>query len=143
MTKNPTNIVVNLDYEIKLDFHLKNYIQSCLDITEFRKGVFEFSFINDIAMIELNNKYFNKNYSTDVITFNLNNTNDPIADIYICIDEAIRNAKKYEKSLHSEIKLLIVHGLLHIKGYEDYTEQQRDIMFKEQDRVISLIEKIL
>ena len=142
MTNSAANIIVNIKCNIKIEFNIDDYIQKCLKAASLLTGTFEFTFINDDTMIELNMSYFNKNYSTDVITFNLNTNDDPLADIYICVDEASRNALEYNKDLTTELKLLIIHGLLHVKGYEDYTDEQRKIMFKEQDRLLEIIGEI-
>ena len=129
-------IIINYESNLTLSFELEAYIKTILTITEFKKGLFEFTFINDTKMIELNQNYFNKNESTDIITFNLNSVDEPHSDIYICTDEAQRNATEFNKSFAEEIQLLIIHGILHIKGYEDYDDHSRSIMFKEQDRIL-------
>tara|TARA_A100001015_G_C15021462_1_gene728190 strand:+ start:1061 stop:1489 length:429 start_codon:yes stop_codon:yes gene_type:complete len=133
------DIILNLPVELSLYFDLKKYIATILDITNFNEGSFEFSFIFDKKMIDLNTRYFNKNNSTDIITFNLNTIEKPHADIYICVDEAKRNATEHKKSLDEEIQLLIIHGILHIKGYEDYDDRSRSIMFEEQDKILKKV----
>lgn len=134
------DIIVNYDISFDLNLDIQAYIKTILDLTDFSKGTFEFTFVSDSFMIELNLKSFNKDYSTDIITFNLDTRDNPLADIYICIDEARRNAVKYNKLLEDEIKLLIIHGILHIKGYEDYDEPSRKIMFEEQDNLLKKAE---
>lgn len=140
METEPPDIIVNYDISFDLNLDIQAYIKTILDLTDFSKGTFEFTFVSDSFMIELNLKSFNKDYSTDIITFNLDTRDNPLADIYICIDEARRNAVKYNKLLEDEIKLLIIHGILHIKGYEDYDEPSRKIMFEEQDNLLKKAE---
>ena len=142
METDPADIIVNYDISFDLNLDIHAYIQTILDLTDFSNGTFEFTFVSDTFMIDLNIKSFNKDYSTDIITFNLDTRDNPLADIYICIDEARRNAIKYNKFLEDEIKLLIIHGILHIKGYEDYDEPSRKIMFEEQDKLLKKAEML-
>lgn len=142
METDPPDIIVNYDISFDLNLDIQAYIKTILDLTDFSNGTFEFTFVSDTFMIDLNIKSFNKDYSTDIITFNLDTRDNPLADIYICIDEARRNAIKYNKFLEDEIKLLIIHGILHIKGYEDYDEPSRKIMFEEQDKLLKKAEML-
>ncbi len=142
METDPPDIIVNYDISFDLNLDIQAYIKTILDLTGFSNGTFEFTFVSDTFMIDLNIKSFNKDYSTDIITFNLDTCENPLADIYICIDEARRNAIAYNKLLEDEIKLLIIHGILHIKGYEDYDEPSRKIMFAEQDNLLKKAEML-
>ena len=89
--------------------------------------------INKKESKNLNNDYFDKNYSTDVITLpifkNYNELlnsnfkeNVVLGDIFICKDELKINAEKYEKSLKEELQLVLVHGLLHLLGFSHNQE---------------------
>ncbi len=89
--------------------------------------------INKKESKNLNNDYFGKNYSTDVITLpifkdykSLLNSNFKeivvLGDIFICKDDLKINAKKYEKSLIEELQLVLVHGLLHLLGFSHNQE---------------------
>ena len=139
MTTVTPEIIINHLTKLEIEFDIKSYIKTILKITEFSAGTFEFNFIPDAQMIALNTDYFKKNSSTDIITFNLNTLEEPHADIYICVDEAKRNAMTYQKTLVEEIQLLIIHGILHIKGYEDYDDQSRSIMFEEQEKILKMV----
>jgi len=89
--------------------------------------------INKIESKNLNNEYFDKNYSTDVITLPIFKNykcllhsnfkeNVILGDIFICKDELKINAEKYEKSLKEELQLVLVHGLLHLLGFSHNQE---------------------
>jgi len=89
--------------------------------------------INKKESKNLNNEYFDKNYSTDVITLPifknykvlLNSKfkeNVVLGDIFICKEVLKINSKKYEKSLIEELQLVLVHGLLHLLGFSHNQE---------------------
>ena len=89
--------------------------------------------INKKESKNLNNEYFDKNYSTDVITLPIFKNykvlmnskfkeNVVLGDIFICKEVLKINAKKYEKSLIEELQLVLVHGLLHLLGFSHNQE---------------------
>ena len=101
--------------------------------------------INKIESKNLNNDYFDKNYSTDVITLpifknykSLLNSNLKenviLGDIFICKDELKINAEKYEKTLIEELQLVLVHGLLHLLGF---SHNQETKLKKYEEKILS------
>lgn len=83
---------------------------------------------------QLNGKYLGRNFPTDVLAFSFLEGDDSgyrktmFGDIYISVDVAKSNAKRYGQNLIEEIKLLFVHGLLHLLGYDDKDEKEKEIM---------------
>jgi probable rRNA maturation factor len=59
-------------------------------------------------------------------------------EIFICPEQANRQAKKYQNDFKSEISLLIIHGFLHLIGYDDQTEAERKIMRREEKKSLSI-----
>ena len=102
--------------------------------------IFEFTFLTPEDIQAINKQYLNHDYPTDIISFNLSDEDEPIhGDIYICPRIAKKNALAYKSTFENEIKLLIVHGILHLLGYEDYTDAQKAKMDLEQTRIINSI----
>jgi probable rRNA maturation factor len=88
------------------------------------------AFIDDAAMTELNQKFRKKAKTTDVLTFPADDsyneptaTGRPLGDIVISLDQAKRQALDEKHSLATEIRYLLVHGLLHALGYDHETDQ--------------------
>ena len=101
--------------------------------------------INKIESKNLNNDYFDKNYSTDVITLPIFKNykcllhsnfkeNVILGDIFICKDELKINAEKYEKTLIEELQLVLVHGLLHLLGF---SHNQETKLKKYEEKILS------
>jgi rRNA maturation RNase YbeY len=98
-----------------------------------RLGEINIIFTSNSIILEINKSYLNHNYFTDVITFN-NNKRDKISgDIYISLDQIKLNAKKYRTKYLNELIRVIIHGVLHLIGYEDKSDSQRVIMRKMED----------
>jgi len=82
--------------------------------------------------LEINKKYLDHNFYTDIITFPLNN--DPIeANVFISIVRVTENAQLYKQSFEDELHRVIVHGLLHMIGYNDKNELDEKEMRKKED----------
>ena len=83
------------------------------------------AFVDDEAMTELNKKFRNKRKTTDVLTFPADDSYNepsakgrPLGDIVISVDQARRQAADEKHSLATEVRYLVVHGLLHALGYD-------------------------
>ena len=125
-------------------------LSDVLDIFEFFFPLDNYIFvelhsINKIESKNLNNNYFDKNYSTDVITLpifknykSLLNSNLKenviLGDIFICKHELKINAEKYEKTLIEELQLVLVHGLLHLLGF---SHNQETKLKKYEEKILS------
>lgn len=92
------------------------------------------TFIDNKKIKSLNKKYLGKNRPTDVIAFNLSDSEDElIGDIYISTEQAIISAKEYNVSVNQEIDRLVIHGVLHILGYKDKSKKDSKIMREKED----------
>ena len=87
---------------------------------------------------ELKNKFFNINHPTDVIAFRLNKYEEKNieGEIYICLPVAKENAEYFDESYEKEIARLIIHGGLHLIGYDDGTENEHKEMRKLEDKYL-------
>lgn len=88
------------------------------------KGELSITFVDDDKMSELNERYTGRSDSTDVLSFPFD-VPLLLGDIYISLTQANRQK---EVGILSELKLLTVHGILHLAGYNDSTEEERNKM---------------
>ena len=128
----PIRSTLNFQTQYEPSFDVALYIQKAAQFNNIQEGLFEFTFVDDTFMKQLHKTHFNDDSSTDIITFNLNTPEVPEADIYICINEASKQAELLNSSLEDEIKTLIIHGILHCLGFTDLVDKEKDIMFKQQ-----------
>jgi probable rRNA maturation factor len=97
-------------------------------------------FVDDHGIRELNKKYLNHDYVTDVISFPVDEVDGVIeGEIYICLQQADRQAREYKISLKNEVSRLAIHGMLHLVGYEDTTPEQRAVMRMKEDRYLEML----
>ena len=95
-------------------------------------------FCDDKYLLEKNIKYLNHDYLTDVITFNYCEDRTVSGDILISVERVRENAKSYNVSFFTEIKRVIVHGLLHLLGYDDKTNSSKQEMTEKEDFYLNL-----
>ena len=133
-------IINNFDNNIKLSDELIKKIISNIISNESNYSEIIISIIieDDDYLRKLKIKYFDMDIFTDVITFNLSeNKNDLDAEIYISWDRIDDNAKKYKQTINEEIKRIIIHGCLHLVGFNDSNEEEIKIMRNKEGEYLS------
>ncbi|MBK6909627.1 MAG: rRNA maturation RNase YbeY [bacterium] len=102
-------------------------------------GTIRFVLVNDRRMAKLHRDFLSTPGTTDVITFNLTDPGAALeGEIYICLDQARRQARQYRVPLYQEIARLATHGVLHLAGLDDATPRERAAMRKLEDRALGL-----
>jgi probable rRNA maturation factor len=88
---------------------------------------------NDKELNQFKRRYFDEDLLTDTISFNLNDSGQPIeGEIYISIDRIRANAKKYKTGFARELTLVLLHSFLHLVGYDDETAEEKEMMNRKQ-----------
>ncbi len=88
---------------------------------------------DDVTVRNINIEFLEHDYYTDVITFNYNSEELISGEIYISIDTVRENASNYRISLNDEMSRVIIHGVLHLTGFDDKTETDKARMRKAED----------
>lgn len=109
----------------------------------YQVGEISIIFTNDENILSINKKYLNHNYFTDIITFNYNEGKLINGDIFISVDTVAQNAKIYNVSYQIELFRVIIHGILHLIGYDDQTNEQQRIMTEMEDSALQSLSSIL
>ena len=110
----------------------------CLEENK-KLGFINCVFCSDNYLIEINNKYLQHDYFTDIITFDHSENKKNIeGDLYISVDRTKENAKKYKVDENTELIRVIIHGLLHLIGYKDKTKKEKALMSEKENKYLSL-----
>ena len=98
----------------------------------------------DEYLNKLKKTYFNKDHYTDVITFNLEDSNELIeGEIYISMARIIDNSDQFNVEVNDELKRIIIHGVLHLIDYNDIENHEKQIMTKLENQYMALNSQLI
>ena len=124
--------------------YLDKVIKATLKHEKVNNAVFSIIFVDEEEIQKINKEYRNIDKITDVISFAFEDStnilyNDirVLGDIYICIPRMISQAKDYGHSEKRELSFLVIHGLLHLLGYDHQTKEEEQIMFAKQEMILN------
>ena len=107
-----------------------------------RLGDVSVIFCSDPYILEVNLKYLQHDYFTDIITFDYCEGDTLSGDLFISIDSVRENAAFYKTEFEEELNRVIVHGVLHLIGYDDHTEADKKEMRSKENYYLSLRELV-
>jgi len=119
----------------------KNWINFAIEKEKFKCGDLSFIFCFDEYLLKINKEYLNHDYYTDIITFNYVEGNIISGDIFISIDRVRDNAQQYGVSFENELSRVIIHGVLHLIGFDDKDESSQSIMRMKEDEYLLELSK--
>ena len=126
-------------YSLKQKRKIRSWIIQTTENEDHKVGILNYILTNDDILVQLNKEYLRHFTLTDIITFDLSETDGLLTgDIYISVDRARENSKKFKDSLNSEIKRLMIHGVLHLMGYKDKSQSERELMRAKEEYYLSL-----
>lgn len=115
-----------------------NLVKSLSKELKFNISNLEINFISGKSILDINKIHLNHDYTTDIITFNYSDTVEVLdGEIFISIDDALFNSKKYKVSLSNELVRLVIHGVLHLLGYDDISHADKKIMKRMENSLLS------
>ncbi len=136
----------NIDVEIHSQPSLtktlvKSIVSEVSKIKECKFSYLEISFVTKDIIHEINKEHLHHDYPTDIITFEYDRSEDGIIDgeLIICSEVAAENAEEFGVTVESELLRLIVHGILHLIGFDDTDEEKQKVMKNEEDKLVELL----
>ncbi|MFN8672104.1 MAG: rRNA maturation RNase YbeY [Candidatus Sericytochromatia bacterium] len=123
-----------------------DFTKKVLKLLELEKNTeVSITFVDNEEIKDLNREYRNKDYATDVLSFPFENEfnlpiNNILGDIIISLEKAKEQAEEYGHSFNRELGFLIVHGVLHLLGYDHETKEQEEEMFSLQKKILANFE---
>ena len=103
-----------------------------------RLGAINIIFCSDPYILEVNLKYLQHDYFTDIITVDYCEKDILSGDLFISIDSVRENARYYGTAFEDELDRVMVHGLLHLIGYDDHTEEEIAVMRQKENYYLEM-----
>ena len=107
-----------------------------------RIGDISIIFCSDNYILDINMRYLQHDYFTDIITFDYCEGDRLSGDLFISIDSVRENALYFGVEFEDELNRVIVHGLLHLIGYDDHTAKEQKVMREKEDYYLALRKSI-
>jgi len=124
----------HIDSPVKINYQQTTRWLNNVIINENKTiGEIVFVFCTDEFLLAKNIKHLNHDFLTDVITFDYCDDNLIAGDVLISAERVKENAKNFKVNFLNELQRVMVHGLLHLLGYNDKTEKDREMMRKKED----------
>lgn len=125
------------NYSKEIPFEYEKIVE---DISNYFNNEEEVSLIlvDNEEIHKLNKEYRGVDRPTDVLSFN-SDEDIYLGDIFISIDKVVSQAQEYEHSFEREFAFLLVHGILHLKGYDHHTPEEEKEMFAKQEEVLNVL----
>ena len=115
---------------------LKKTLIKTMEYLNIENRHIDITFINDSQMKMLNHKYAKKNISTDVLSFSVEGYDkELLGNIFISLNYAKKNTFNNSNSLIKEVKILCIHGILHLLGYDHSNKKSEKVMFDLQEKL--------
>ena len=128
-----------------IDFTLDNapktssWIEAVIEKESRVQGDLNFIFCSDNHLYQMNVDYLNHDTYTDIITFdNSEKVEEVSGDIFISVDRVRENAENLNTSFDDELHRVIIHGVLHLIGFNDKTNEEQQLMTEKEDASLSL-----
>lgn len=129
----------DIDFELIDESNYISWLQNVVESENKISGELSFVFCDDEYLHKINLQYLNHDTYTDIITFDYTESGVIAGDIFISIDRVKENALLYKKPFKNELSRVIVHGVLHLAGYKDKSEEESILMRSKEDFYLNLL----
>lgn len=117
---------------------LIRWISSVISSYSKETGSINYIFCSDEYLLKVNQDYLNHNYYTDIITFNYCEEKTISGDIFISLDTVNSNSEEYNTK-ETEIYRVMIHGVLHLIGLNDHSDDEKSEMRAAEDKALNLL----
>lgn len=133
-----------IEYHYEIDFRLENesLYSDWVNRVIKSEGLFleelNYIFCDDKYLLRLNRKYLDHDTLTDIISFDYSADGLVKGDIFISYERVVDNARLHQTAVPEELKRVMIHGVLHLAGYNDKTKEEQKMMRTKEDEMIRM-----
>lgn len=129
-----------VDFVLEQEGQIRTWIQNSIVAEGQEAGVINIIFCRDDYLLDLNQRFLDRDTLTDVIAFDYSEDGEFISgDVFISYERIIDNALKFKLTTELELLRVIIHGILHLCGYSDASEEEKSEMTALEDKYLSLL----
>ena len=112
------------------------WIKRIIEHFNKKPGDIAYIFCSDEEILRINKLYLNHDYYTDIITFDYSDKDRVSGDLFISLETVKTNSEKFKTEYEEELHRVMIHGILHLCGYEDKTSAKQKIMHAMEDEAL-------
>lgn len=131
-----------IKFQLKERIRIKKWINESIIEENSNLGEINFIFTSDEYLLEINKQYLSHNYFTDIITFNYCEQSIINGDIYISITTVKNNSRQFNVTFIEELHRVMIHGILHLLGYDDKTDEEKAKMREKENQYLERFKKL-
>ena len=132
----------NTDFRLKNRIRIRNWLRFVAESEIFTLGDISVIFCSDNYILDINQRFLQHDYFTDIITFDYSENGRISGDLFISVDSVRENSIEYGTEFEDELHRVIVHGILHLIGYDDHTEEEIRTMRSKENYYLSVFDLI-
>jgi len=133
---------VNLPEKFKKN-QARQWIKKIILNHDKTSGAIAFIFCDDTKILEINRQFLQSDYYTDIITFDYTKDDILSGDLYISVDTVKSNSEKFKTEFLEELYRVMIHGILHLCGMTDKTEDERKQMTMEENKALEILRTMI
>jgi len=128
-----------IDFKLPFPQKTSTWIKTICKSDGYDIGDLSYIFCSDDYLLEINKQYLDHDYYTDIITFDNSEEDGKVeADIYVSVDRVRENAAEFGSDFETEMHRVLIHGLLHLIGYNDTSDELKAQMRAKEDECLLL-----
>lgn len=129
----------DIEFKVPAPAKVKEWVQNVVTNEGFEPGTINYIFCSDEHLLGINKEYLQHDYYTDIITFDMSDSEEVVsADIFVSLDRVRDNAAELGVEESEELHRVMIHGVLHLCGYGDKTEQEQKEMRSAENQYLKI-----
>ena len=132
----------DIDFQWENEQVLISWISDISNKESVSIEMLSYVFCSDESLLKINQNYLNHDTYTDIITFDLSDTEAIEGEIYISLHRVKENANAFKVAFEEELCRVISHGFLHLIGYNDHTDEEKSEMRAKETDCLSLLPEV-
>jgi probable rRNA maturation factor len=128
-----------IEFKVPQVTKTSKWLKTISQLNGYKIGELNYIFCSDDYLLEVNKQYLEHDYYTDILTFDNSEEDTKLeGDIFVSIDRVRDNASTLDIGFESEFRRVLIHGMLHLMGYEDSTDELKLRMRAKEDECLQL-----
>ncbi|MBU8891168.1 MAG: rRNA maturation RNase YbeY [Bacteroidales bacterium] len=132
----------DISHNLKGKKKLISWIHNTIQEEELNSGDVNIILTSDKYLLQINKQYLNHDYYTDIITFNYCETNLINGDVFISLETVKNNSERFDVNFKVELSRVIIHGILHLIGFNDQNEDEKQIMREKENYYLDRLKNL-